>query len=222
MIQKFVERFDAGVAAEKHEAEVDRLRAENEALRERNVALEAKCTLLGASLTKADAETEALRAEVEKWKEAAASHLRLLDHDANQKALRAFAAENAALRARIEALETYNACDACVGGACPPVGKCMCGGSGKMSDAAHYLRERFVATEKEREALRSQLPSDAERVMREAAKLYAEAKAAQIKAQGHSGPPAAAGLWTKEIQFVASARDALCLAALAAYGKERG
>ena len=39
-----------------------------------------------------------------------------------------------------------NICDACAGTGTPTSGPgCMCGGSGKMSDAAHYLRERYAA-----------------------------------------------------------------------------
>lgn len=40
-----------------------------------------------------------------------------------------------------------NICDACAGTGTPASGGiCMCGGSGKMSDAARYLREKLVAS----------------------------------------------------------------------------
>jgi len=46
------------------------------------------------------------------------------------------------LRAEIEAARSENTCDACAGTGKPISGKpCMCGGSGKMSDAAKYLRK---------------------------------------------------------------------------------
>lgn len=39
-----------------------------------------------------------------------------------------------------------NVCDACAGTGTPTSGPgCMCGGSGRMSDAVHYLRERYAA-----------------------------------------------------------------------------
>lgn len=39
-----------------------------------------------------------------------------------------------------------NICDACAGTGTPTSGPgCMCGGSGRMSDAAYYLRERYAA-----------------------------------------------------------------------------
>jgi hypothetical protein len=48
-------------------------------------------------------------------------------------------------------------CDACGGTGKPVSGlKCMCGGSGKMSDAARYLRERVVELERE---LAERMPS---------------------------------------------------------------
>ena len=52
-----------------------------------------------------------------------------------------------ALLDRAEAAERDNVCDACLGST-PISGKpCMCGGTGKMSDAARYLREQLVATQ---------------------------------------------------------------------------
>jgi hypothetical protein len=46
----------------------------------------------------------------------------------------------------IEALKRDNICDACAGTGKPiGGGQCMCGGSGKMSDAASYLRVQLVS-----------------------------------------------------------------------------
>lgn len=51
----------------------------------------------------------------------------------------------AALRARVEA----EACDACAGtGKTTHGGPCMCGGSGRMADAARYLRARVAVLER--------------------------------------------------------------------------
>lgn len=46
---------------------------------------------------------------------------------------------------KIEAVRVENICDACGGTGTPVSGlNCMCGGSGKMSDAARYLRVQLV------------------------------------------------------------------------------
>lgn len=51
-----------------------------------------------------------------------------------------------ASRAEVERLQQENMCDACAGTGKPTSERpCMCGGTGKMSDAACYLREQFVA-----------------------------------------------------------------------------
>jgi len=55
------------------------------------------------------------------------------------------AREKAALKRECAELRHENMCDACAGTGTPTSGPgCMCGGSGKMSDAAHYLRERYA------------------------------------------------------------------------------
>ena len=61
--------------------------------------------------------------------------------------------KNVELQAENKRLKDENMCDACLGTGDPTSGKpCMCGGSGKMSDAAIYLREQMnrVDTENER------------------------------------------------------------------------
>jgi hypothetical protein len=51
-----------------------------------------------------------------------------------------------------------NVCDACGGSGIPVSGPgCMCGGSGKMSDAAFYLRERYAAEKIRADNLQNQL-----------------------------------------------------------------
>lgn len=51
-------------------------------------------------------------------------------------------------RTECEALRRENMCDACAGTGKPLSGlPCMCGGSGKASDAVVYLRERLFAVE---------------------------------------------------------------------------
>jgi len=51
-------------------------------------------------------------------------------------------------RTQLERLERWNMCDACAGTGEPISGKpCMCGGSGKASDALQYLREEVVRLE---------------------------------------------------------------------------
>ncbi len=53
-----------------------------------------------------------------------------------------------------EALKADNVCDACAGAGEPFPGKpCMCRGSGKMSNAAVYLREQLVAVTASRDAM---------------------------------------------------------------------
>lgn len=48
----------------------------------------------------------------------------------------------------VQELEHSNQCDACAGTGKPVSGiPCMCGGTGKMSDAAVYLRERLSSLE---------------------------------------------------------------------------
>ena len=60
----------------------------------------------------------------------------------------------AALEARALAAEAENMCDACMGTGEPTSGKpCMCGGTGKMSDAAIYLREQLNKDDVEIERL---------------------------------------------------------------------
>jgi hypothetical protein len=55
------------------------------------------------------------------------------------------AAEVRALRSRLELAESENRCDACAGTGKPISGlSCMCGGTGKMSEAAIYLRKELV------------------------------------------------------------------------------
>lgn len=65
--------------------------------------------------------------------------------------------ESAAVRYE-EALATVvneNACDACMGAGSDP--DCMCGGSGKMSQAARYLRETVIKLIRERDEARLQV-----------------------------------------------------------------
>ena len=58
-----------------------------------------------------------------------------------------------ALELECEKLKQQNMCDACAGTGTPAGGvKCMCGGTGRMSDAAVFLREQLV----EASLLRSQ------------------------------------------------------------------
>jgi len=71
-------------------------------------------------------------------------------------------AENEKLRADLKAARAENICDVCAGTGKPISKKpCMCGGSGKMSDAAKYLREelfKLSADDSERsEKLRANL-----------------------------------------------------------------
>ena len=49
------------------------------------------------------------------------------------------------LQARLDSALSENKCDAC-GGTGVPISKikCMCGGTGKMSDAARYLRKELI------------------------------------------------------------------------------
>src|ERR1035437_399521 len=50
-----------------------------------------------------------------------------------------------ALRERLRQAETANQCDACLGNGKPLSGvPCMCGGTGKMSASALYLREQLA------------------------------------------------------------------------------
>ncbi len=57
-----------------------------------------------------------------------------------------------------DAAHRANICDACGGSGVPVSGPgCMCGGSGKMSDAAHYLRERYAAEKIRADNLQNQL-----------------------------------------------------------------
>lgn len=59
-----------------------------------------------------------------------------------------------------------NMCDACAGTGTPNSGlPCMCGGTGKMSDAARYLREQLVSKEAE-------LSQERAKVTKLRAKLY--------------------------------------------------
>jgi hypothetical protein len=61
----------------------------------------------------------------------------------------------ARLRQEMEELRAQNECDACGGTGKPISGlDCMCGGTGKMSDAARYLREKVVHLESENTRLR--------------------------------------------------------------------
>lgn len=49
-----------------------------------------------------------------------------------------------------DAANKRNMCDACAGTGKPVSGlECMCGGTGRMSDAANYLRERLVTVSAE-------------------------------------------------------------------------
>lgn len=79
----------------------------------------------------------------------------VIKHDENQCEVavlppqdwRAVVASHRTQQQRIAELERENMCDACAGTGKPASGEpCMCGGSGKMSDAARYLRERLADT----------------------------------------------------------------------------
>lgn len=60
-----------------------------------------------------------------------------------------------ALRDFAKTLEAENQCDACAGTGQPVSGKpCMCGGTGRMSDAARYLREQLQLALSQRDAAR--------------------------------------------------------------------
>lgn len=53
--------------------------------------------------------------------------------------------ELATVRAELDRLQAENICDACAGTGMPTSGlPCMCGGTGRMSDAATYLREELT------------------------------------------------------------------------------
>ena len=66
--------------------------------------------------------------------------------------------QKAALEKECAELRAENMCDACAGLGTPTSGPgCMCGGSGKMSDAAHYLRERYAAEKIRADGLQSLL-----------------------------------------------------------------
>lgn len=84
---------------------------------------------------------------------AAIERIRLGQHPVSATFMRTIADAIAALRAD-------NVCDACVGTGKPISGlPCMCGGTGRMSDAARHLREELVTAR----ARAEQDKADAER-----------------------------------------------------------
>jgi hypothetical protein len=86
-------------------------------------------------------------------------------------------------RARMMEALAENVCDACMGTGTPlSGGECMCGGSGKMSDAAHHLRRRLVAAERARVAAVERLRGEVARV-REARRqaVIAEAEVDRLR-----------------------------------------
>ena len=61
-----------------------------------------------------------------------------------------------AAEAEIAALKAENMCDACAGSGKPISGApCMCGGTGRMSGAARYLREQMLALKAEVDRLKA-------------------------------------------------------------------
>jgi hypothetical protein len=94
----------------------------------------------------------AVAEEKERWKrEAKTQEKRAEDWIGDAKEAQA---ENARLRSE-------NLCDACAG--TPISGKpCMCGGSAKMSDAAVYLRAKFIEADEENDRLLGAIAPTAE------------------------------------------------------------
>lgn len=64
-------------------------------------------------------------------------------------------------RESIERLQAENICDACCGTGKAPSGDCMCGGTGRMSDAAIYLREELVSLRRQVQAVTQEWLSEA-------------------------------------------------------------
>ncbi len=79
-----------------------------------------------------------------------------VDISALRASLASAIAERDEARAERNAEQATNICDACVGDPTSVLGGCMCRGTGRMSQAALYLRERLFVVGAERDAALSE------------------------------------------------------------------